>query len=162
MIRRSVGRPRKMRLNFFSTSITPVTLLKVAKNLAACMPEISSEIIDDLAATATSFQLMSQLQKSANLIGKGSGRRATIHVGMLYAECALIHEKHSSQSAHNSLKSMGGWEEESRGESCPQVVKYVKAILEVSGVRIVGSQRQQVRNSLKYLGISPLFHAVTR
>ncbi len=86
-----------------------------------------------------------------------------IHIATLYAECALVHERHTGTCADITLRALGGWEEESRQSpnKIPTVEKYATAILTEAGIRLVSSKRQQIRNGLKYLDISPLFHAVT-
>ena len=162
MQKKSVGRPAKPRARFFSLDASPDIISNKADCLAALLPDTSRAVVNDLASVSVSFNLMKQLQKKTDLAGKGRGRRATIHIGMLYAECALVHEKHSQHRADEVLRSLGGWEEEARALTQePEVIAYAKAILRDSGVRLGGSHRQQIRNGLKYLGISPLFHAVT-
>lgn len=163
MMKRPVGRPPKPRTKFFSVTLSPDILSRSEIGLAARLPSATAQIIKDLALVSASFQLMTTLQKEADLTGKGSGRRANVHVGMLYAECALVNQRHSGLCADKALRSLGGWEEDSRGEEphlVPEVLQYAKAILEGTGMRVVGSHRQQLRNGLKYLGINPLFHAM--
>ena len=163
MQKRKVGRPTKPRQRFFSLDASSPGLSETAKRLTLLLPNCHDTVIKDLAAVSISFKLMMQLQKECRLAGRGRGRRALIHIATLYAECALVNERHTGACAHKTLSSMGGWEEDSRQAShkIPTVENYVTAILTDAGIRLVSSKRQQIRNGLKYLGISPLFHAVT-
>jgi hypothetical protein len=163
MQKRKVGRPVKPKQKFFSVDASSLVLSETAQRLAVLLPNCNNRVIKDLAAVSISFNLMMRVQKNCSLAGRGRGRRAMVHVASLYAECALVNERHTGACAQKTLSTMGGWEEESRQSShtVPTVEKYATAILTDAGIRLVSSKRQQIRNGLKYLGISPLFHAVT-
>lgn len=163
MQKRKVGRPAKPKQKFFSIDASSLVLSETSQRLAVLLPNSNSTVIKDLAAVSISFNLMMQVQKNCSLAGRGRGRRAMIHIATLYAECALVNERHTGACAHKTLSTMGGWEEESRKSShkVPTLEEYATAILTDAGIQLTSSKRHQIRNGLKYLDISPLFHAVT-
>jgi hypothetical protein len=89
---KKLGRPRKKIDKFFTEEASVDYIKELSASISGNLGVPDGGLTISLAVAAVSYSVMEQVRHQAPLKRKKKGNRSNIHLSMLLADCAEIHE----------------------------------------------------------------------
>jgi len=121
------GRPLKKIVKFFTEESSVEYIKELSASISFNLGVPDGDLTTSLAVAAVSYSVMEQVRYQAPIKNKRRGNRPNIHLTVLLADCAVIHEEFTGEDAKSALRKIGGWAEDT-GKP-PTVLKYAEAVL---------------------------------